>query len=524
MGISVQASQERPSGRASGTNDGPWAPMAILVGLAMVTSLMPALAAPVVGSTGGPDLTFGDIFFDTYDEFQEGDRLELEFEVVNIGDEAADHANVTLFIDDEPTAVFRGGSLAPDEAAYGGLGWNATEGDHSLRLEVDPDDAVAETNEENNRYIDAYSVAGLPQADLVPELDVHKPLPWFSVDKPIEVFVGTDNLGELDHHEIDAFVLQLSIDGETLREQRFSGIQDAYFELDSILLSAGEHTVTATVDVADEIEEADESNNVAERRFTVLSDPPPPDLRPSSSGALDGPVYETEPFTVGGVVRNLGDTVSGVTAHLLFDDRAIETFGIGTIQAGGATSVAAPVAEGTTPGFHTVTIIADPDGVVEETDEGNNVATRTFEVLERPDPAITELEVSGGSRDGVSVLWPDQQVTFTVANLGEAPMEHADRARHGATVNITACPSDGLVVPYTETGCESVGNGTIPVLDPGERVEGNATWSEAYKFGSYEICVVLEYDGVQQVASNDRACRSTYALATGAGLGGHDLG
>lgn len=267
-----------------------------------------------------------------------------------------------------------GSSLGPDRGDHGEFHWNATAGDHTLRLEIDPEDVVDETNEENNRYVDQYSVAAAPKPDLVPDLHVQKPGHWYVQDEAIQVGLDAESIGEAED-EIEGFVLRLSLDGDILREQRFEYIYDAEFDLDPMLLVAGEHTFTATVDAADEVEESDESNNVAERTFTVLEQPPPPELSVSATGT-DEEVFEGAQFRVHGTIKNGGQSADQVSAEVRIDGEPHGSIQIGAVDALSSASFDLDLEDGLGAGEHELMIVADPDDAIAEDAESNNVERR----------------------------------------------------------------------------------------------------------------------------------------------------
>ena len=153
---------------------------------------------------------------------------------------------------------------------------------------------------------------------------------------------------------------------------------------------SGTHDICVLADPDDVIVEENETNNQACGSIEVTA-PPMPDL---SLSASDITLYPAPPYVqsssvqVNATVRNVGGNASGTTA-VRFHDGAPPSPRIGTDQplipiiAGGAEN-ASVVWTASPPGSHEICVIADPDGLVAESNETNNMAC--VSVLVNPAP------------------------------------------------------------------------------------------------------------------------------------------
>jgi len=187
--------------------------------------------------------------------------------------------------------------------------------------------------------------------------------------------------------------------------------------------SEGMHAVFAVLDLADTITELDETNNQACESLEIIR-PPLPDL---SVPPLDISIFPPSPLTEGmlitvnATIRNVGAGVSDAATARVHDGQPPSPQ-IGSdqplppIPAGGAENVT--VAWVASPsGSHEICVVADPDNIVAELNETNNMACVPVQVLSLPDllPSIDVTPpppVPAGSVVRLNV---------TVENTGDLP-------------------------------------------------------------------------------------------------------
>ncbi len=145
---------------------------------------------------------------------------------------------------------------------------------------------------------------------------------------------------------------------------------------------AQDYTLTATVDARGQVSESDEANNVRERTITVASAPDPgrPDLTISNLNFSPGSPRAGDEITFWVHVRNVGDAAA-LPSTLRFQVG-------GVVHPETAVPALNPGQEYhyerrmtlTTPLNYMATATADARAQVTESDETNNVRTRTFTV------------------------------------------------------------------------------------------------------------------------------------------------
>jgi len=122
--------------------------------------------------------------------------------------------------------------------------------------------------------------------------------------------------------------------------------------------------------------------------------PPQPDLMPSQWGGWQYPVvpssitgtsevntlYAGYPTYIDWGLTNAGDTSTGGNTYgaLYIDDVRIGYYDFGDVRVGATWAFFDWVETVDTPGWHTLKSVADPDNLIDESDEGNNVFQRAF--------------------------------------------------------------------------------------------------------------------------------------------------
>ncbi len=157
----------------------------------------------------------------------------------------------------------------------------------------------------------------------------------------------------------------------------------------------GDKNIFVLVDPDDTIEEGNESDNKAVNRFRVSTKA---DLVVTAMTCLPENPQIGEELTITVLVSNIGETAAtGAMLALYRGDpgdpaNTPSVLGPSTIPAGLSQPYTITTSEG--PGVVTFTAIADPDGTVAESNEGNNQATVTVEVGERVDLLVNSVSFS----------------------------------------------------------------------------------------------------------------------------------
>ncbi|MGW2014907.1 CARDB domain-containing protein [Streptomyces sp. NPDC001927] len=212
----------------------------------------------------------------------------------------------------------------------------------------------------------------------------------------------------------------------------------------------GSYTVSAVVDPTDTVAEQDNTNNsrTAATKL-VVGQSPGPDLR--ITGITTNPaspaVGSAVTFTV--AVDNRGTTgaPAGTVTRLTAGTTTLNGTA-GAIAAGQTATVALSGTWTATSGGATLTATADATGVLAETDENNNVFTRSLVVGRGAAVPYTEYEAEDARYEG-TLLTADQKRTFGHTNFAtESSGRQSVRLNsQGQYVEFTSTnPSNSIVV------------------------------------------------------------------------------
>ncbi|MEZ5332102.1 MAG: CARDB domain-containing protein [Thermoanaerobaculia bacterium] len=374
-------------------------------------------------------------------------------------------------------------------------------GTTEVRVLADPDDAIAEINEDDN--LGVASVATVPSFDLE-VLDSDLAL----IDGPAHlgedvVFqVGLHNRGTSDSPSTEV-ALTIS-DGTATVSLPSLQIQLAAGESVQRTVAwrvdrTGSIVLTAAIDPENLLPEVDEANNSAALAFeaTALLEP---NLVVSSNDltAAPDPALEGSPTTLSVPVRNTGGTAAGPFSVDVYDGAPEEgglllgSVLIASLDAGATAPVELSWPE-VPAGDRLVHVIVDPQGAVEEADETDNRAFRLLEVLALPDAAIGPASLHFEPE----LPSPGQTVTLTVlvTNSGQ-------QAVHDLVVRAW----DGEPGAGTQIGGDQV----IAVLEGEATGEATFTWNLAQGPTARTISVAVDPDGL--VHESDETNNEAQAL------------
>jgi murein DD-endopeptidase MepM/ murein hydrolase activator NlpD len=196
-------------------------------------------------------------------------------------------------------------------------------GKHTIKVNIDSENAVDEKNEENNELTEEILVNPGPPKSInnhsssssVPDLTIefYDVVQYITVTKKnehilyipdnrsdiyedtrLDVSVEISNLGGQLSRNIDNIFIRYSIDGEIINTQSFGKSNSVYpinperiYMFDGGMLPSGEHTLKFTIDPDNKILESDESNN----EFTkVVQVKPLPGSVANSTAELNKPI------------------------------------------------------------------------------------------------------------------------------------------------------------------------------------------------------------------------------------------
>ena len=226
----------------------------------------------------------------------------------------------------------------------------------------------------------------------------------------------------------DSFYVDLYFDGVVVERWTSAGMATNLFAsitgwtglADLVRLTPGIHKLKLVVDSTGLIAETDETDNTFEGEFTWGGDPPAlpavtrlPDLAPFApedwsgpivatsyaSDTVDGPLSVAVPAYIGYSAENRGlsSTAQEVWVHLYLDDVLVD---IGSwngllvderLGAPGWSELYAVT--NVSPGEHTLRLVVDPNDLIPESDEKNNVVERVYQwgagaVPAKPPPTV----------------------------------------------------------------------------------------------------------------------------------------
>ncbi|MFQ6106667.1 MAG: SBBP repeat-containing protein [Thermoplasmata archaeon] len=269
---------------------------------------------------------------------------------------------------------------------------------------------------------------------LLPDLEV---LPgYITFDPPSPVDVGTSVIVGVEVHNTghaDAIHVVVRFhDGQPTGLNQINGDQiipvidyifrKGYAMVLWLAVPPASHDICVVADPDNLVIERNETNNQACAQIQVIM-PPIPDLTIYPSGisfSPASPYVEGATVQVNATIHNIGGNVSGATVTRFHDGMPPSPqIGIDQplppIPMNGTENVSV-FWTASLPGSHEICVVADPDDIVAEISETNNMACVLVQVLSLPDLIPLDIDVNP------SLPLPDltlAQVNLTVSNEGD---------------------------------------------------------------------------------------------------------
>ncbi len=322
--------------------------------------------------------------------------------------------------------------------------WIPDVGTHTIRVEIDPQDFVGESDETNNS---AEVVVNVPMPDLVmQDILLTDGDDYFYQDpevagyvsdvittytgQAISVSLNVTNLGfpfydrnfRVEFYETDGFggaqLPPAFYDSGDLTSLDTGESHGPLVGVWNVVASAGNYFVNLTVDVDDVVPESSESNNTFILRFEVL-EPENVDYIPLTT--MTSPVRTSvgKQVNLTSRVKNLGNALPTVSARIVFYEQGdpstlLHSDTISPLD-GGVTSASVFGFDWTPPGMGTfvITIVVDYHNDIPETNETNNSVSVNVEVYDLP---VTTLSV-GTPRYSAEIEYVKSSTIFELSAI-----------------------------------------------------------------------------------------------------------
>jgi len=165
------------------------------------------------------------------------------------------------------------------------------------------------------------------------------------------------------------------------------------------ILAAGKHTAKIILDTEDEVSELDETNNESVLSFSTTA----PDLfiRSITWEPLTAGIGDT--ITISAKVENRGGEKATDTRFSLAGDGVATGF-INIPEIGAGATATADFSWTAAEGEHEIVITADADGLIQESNETNNVKDRTITFTKQEAPPKKTPVINTGATTGGGLL------------------------------------------------------------------------------------------------------------------------
>ncbi|MFC6222905.1 CARDB domain-containing protein [Hymenobacter artigasi] len=425
--------------------------------------------------------------------------------------------NTTLDASDVLLSTVTGGALAANLSSYRSANLTVplgtTAGSYYVLFVADPANAVTETNETNN-------VSSLPLTVIAPTVDLSVTYPYVS---PITVAAGAsanascylNNLGNAVASPAN-IGFYLSTDNVFSANDVLVGSQanttlygGGYLSIYSTITvptgtASGSYYLLFVADPANLVAETNENNNVASTTIQVTA--PGIDLQMSQVYASPYTVGAGGTLTLSSYIYNTGTLAApsstvgyylSTNSTLDANDVLLNTVAGGQLAAGSNSyrTASAIVPTGTAAGYYYVLFVADPANAVTETNETNNVASTTIQVVTPTvDLSVTYPYVSPTSvAAGASV-----NASCYLNNLGNSAATPANISFYLSTDNVFSA-NDVLVGSQPNTTL--YGGGYLSIYSNITVPTGTATGTYYVLFVADPANLVAETNENNNVAS-----------------------
>jgi subtilase family serine protease len=331
------------------------------------------------------DLIVSDLTW-TPSNFSDGNLITFNAIIENIGTANTKRGFTTRFLIDGVSIGEKSTSGETLGTASVAQTWIATSGKHKIKVVADVSNSVLESNESNNEL--ELNLTKIDPADLIVSDITWTPLS-FADGQTVTFNASIKNIGT--GNTSNTFYTTFSIDGNSIGTQSYSGgINTGYFATISQTWTAtpGDHKIRAVVDIYNQVQESNETNNSLEFNLTKVeqADLTVTDLAWTPLIFSDGQVV-----TFNATIENIG---SGNTTRTIYTRFLIDDSYIGEPYLSGLTTGSSSDIHQTwtvTPGEHKIKAVVDYYNYVSESNETNNTLELNLTKIYPPDLTVSSL-------------------------------------------------------------------------------------------------------------------------------------
>ncbi len=266
-------------------------------------------------------------------------------------------------------------------------------GNHTLKIQTDATGVIPESNESNNQISRTVAVGNTGRPDLFAyHLTFTPTSPTAHNDVTVKWQVRNDGSADVNSQ----FYTTLYVDGAAKQSWPTKALKVNYYTYAAKnigTLSTGSHSVMVVTDSTGVIPEADENNNAIKRGLTIGGSGKP-DIYAYQLGIDPSAPGPNTPVKVVWRMKNQGtaDITQRFHSKLYVDGTLRQTWNTEELLMGrGASGTKSLGALGS--GTHTIKIVTDANGVIDESNESNNVLQlATKPPSGKPDLCVSSLE------------------------------------------------------------------------------------------------------------------------------------
>ncbi|MFC1989320.1 CARDB domain-containing protein [Chloroflexota bacterium] len=410
----------------------------------------------------------------------EGDNITFTVTVKNQGSGRTDYSPVAYYVDDTYMSLISVGAIDPGTTGNAAFYWIAQAGSHAIRAVADPQEKVAESDENNNdKEVTFPTIA----PDLIIQNVTFSPTSPPPAGGTVTFTVTIKNQGNARANLSRA---HLRIDGFLKGSEAVQSIAigESITKTFTWPAEVGSHTVKAIADAEKKVSELDENNNEKE---VTLSGASPPDLIIDSIIWSPANPSEGEGLTFTATIKNQGNGKADESYVSCYVDNAhLASSPVNPIDAGATDNKTFTwIVEA---GSHTIKVVADYHETITEGDETNNEKSVIY-------PLPPDLIIESITWSPAKPLESDN-MTFivTVKNQGSAKADSSHVAYYIDDTYMAFAP--------------------IAPMDPGATATDNDTFNWTAKAGLHAVKAVADpQNKVTEGNENNNAKTATFAVS-----------
>lgn len=341
-------------------------------------------------------------------------------------------------------------------------------GQHTVKVVLDSNNAITETNENNNTWTKTITVNAPAQPDLLISALSTTASNATTQDSVILNFT-VKNGGNASASSSYVYIYDgnQKVGQVAVGSLAAGAISNLSYTFAAGSLSVGSHNLKVVADGASNVAESNENNNSSAEKNITISQPSLPDLLISTFSTSVSSATTLDSVTLNFTIKNGGNATASTSHVYVYDgNQKVGQVAVGALAVGASANLSYTFSAGSlSVGVHNLKVVVDGASKVVESNESNNSSEKSVSITQASNPAASVNTFLGNfvTTNKEDILLHDSSGSVSLYNSGSGVFQNLGTLSKAAWEILDASDFDND--KQTELLIKNITTGTVYITD-----------------------------------------------------------